>query len=63
MNMYDPVPDGKRCGQCGRWLKWGGHGYNELGAQEALREGIFACPVAHEVWTYVPRTQTWRKHD
>ena len=62
VNHQDPVPDKKRCDTCGRSLEWGAQGYNELGVDEVFREGIFKCPQGCEVWTYVPRTQLWRKH-
>ena len=61
MDSHAAVPEGKRCGTCGRPLEWFTSGYNDLDADELLREGIFKCPHGCDTWTYVPRTQQWRK--
>jgi hypothetical protein len=61
MRYTDPVPDDKRCETCNRPLEWLGHGYNELGGDESLREGIFRCPERCETWTHIPRKNAWRK--
>jgi len=61
MKQSDPVPDDKACSRCGRRLVWLGTGakHNLPGDIEA--EGLFRCPDDHELWSYAPTSQTWRR--
>jgi len=57
MERSDPVPDDKKCSRCDRRLVFFAHGAS---INEGPREGLFKCPDDHEVWVYVPASQTWR---